>query len=293
MIVKLLSRHNASYDSLIGYILKGARAKGKEPQVFTHNLRSEDKKGWVKEYIENEALRQHPRSNQVYLYHEIISFSNKEETGAITKEMLDDIGNQYISLRGKDGVFMGAVHQEKGHTHIHFCTSGVKFRTGMAFRMSRYELQGVKIKLQEYHKQKYPEIKQSFPKHGKGQEYVTDREWQARHKDERAVLKSEISAQVKSCFDVAKSQKEFLELLRDKGLHHYERSGKATGITYEDTKFRFSRMGISNEQFNGLAVDRAEEQKALDEIQAIRDGKEERAMKEKDIDDQDLDMERR
>ena len=274
MIVKILSRNNPSYSSLIDYILKGSKAKDHEPQIFTHNLRSETKQGWVKEYIDNEALRQNHRSNQIYLYHEILSFSNKEDEGAISKEVLDDIGKQYIALRGHDGLFVGAVHHDKEHTHIHFCTSGVKFRTGKAFRLSKYDLQGVKIRLQEYHKEKYPEIKQSFPEHSNGREYVTNREWQARYKDERAIAKVKIQQEVQECFTKAKTQKEFLELLRDKNLPHYERNGMATGIVHGEMKIRFSRLDISKEQFLSKPQDRTEDAKALSAIRRIRESKE-------------------
>src|SRR5437764_439049 len=119
MIVKILSRNNPSYASLIDYILKGSKANGHESQIFTQNL-------------------------------------------------------------------------------------------------------------QEYHKERYPQITQSFPEHYSGQEYITDREWQARHKGERAIVKVQIQQTVHECFAKAKTQKEFLELLRDRNLPHYERNGVPT-----------------------------------------------------------------
>jgi hypothetical protein len=69
------------------------------------------------------------------------------------------------------------------------------------------------------------------------------------------------------------TQKEFLNNLRDLDLHFYERNGFPTGVVYDDMKFRFSRLGIEKEQFEGLPEDKTEEQKALDEIQAIRESR--------------------
>src|ERR1043166_3434687 len=132
MIVKILSRHSPSYRNLIDYILQN----GKVGQVITHNLRSDEPEGWTNEFLENESYRKHLRKGQVYLYHEILSFSNEEESEDITPEMLDDIARKYIELRGTEGVYLASVHTDKDHRHIHFCTSGVKLRPAQAMRMS-------------------------------------------------------------------------------------------------------------------------------------------------------------
>jgi len=270
MIVKILARHKPSYKSLIGYILRGAKENGNKPIIFTHNIKAKAEASWEKEYLINESLRNHQRSNQTYLYHEIISFSNKEDDTLFTKEMLEDIGNKYISLRGREGIFIGAVHKDRDHTHFHFCTSGLKYRTGKAFRLSKYELQGIKIKLQDYHKEKYPEISHSFPEHAQGKAYVTDREWQLKHRDNRQSVKEQIQKTVKESFDKAKTQKEFLDFLQEKNLNHYERNGIPTGITFEDMKIRFSRLDISKEQYMAKNEGMTAEHKALAQIRNLR-----------------------
>jgi hypothetical protein len=271
MIVKLLTRHSPSYASLIDYIMKESKSNNGSPQIFTHNIRSKDKNGWVKEFIKNESFRQYPRKNQVYLYHEIISFSNKELKSAIAKDMLNDIALKYFSFRGREGMYVGAVHSDKDHVHIHFCTSGVKYRTGKAFRLSRDELHNAKVRLQEYQVKRYPELTKSICAHGKGKEYLTNSEWQQKNRNKRVLLKEELKEMVKSCFTKAKTQNHFLFLLRDAGLHHYERNGVATGITYENLKFRFSRFDLTKDKLNTLPLERTEEDRALQAIREIRD----------------------
>jgi len=269
MIVKILSRHSASFKSLAEYIVRGAGKEGK-PQIFTHNLRSENTDGRVREFLENEAHRTYTRRNQVFIYHEIVSLSNKEDGTKITKSVLDALARKYISLRGKQGMFLGAVHRDKEHVHIHFMTAGLEYRTGKSFRLKKYQLQELKIKFQEYHRKKHPELTQSTVNHGKGREYVTDKEWQARHRDERSLAKKEVQDMVKACYARTHTQKEFLELLRENNLHFYERNGEPTGIIYNNLKIRFTRMEITKKQIENLRTDRTEEEQALAEIRAIR-----------------------
>jgi hypothetical protein len=275
MIVKILTRHSPSYESLLKYILQEDKTKDEKQITITHNIRSHDPKDWPREFIQNEAFRKYPRSNQIYLYHEILSFSSREDEKNVTPEMIEDISRQYINLRGNKGIYIGVPHRDKDHVHIHFCTSGLEYRNGKAFRLSKEDLHLVKTKLQEYHKEKYPQIDQSTVGHGKGKAYVTDREWYATHKAQRTLHKETLKHHLKDAFSKAKTQNEFLALLREAGLHHYERNGKPTGIVFEDMKFRFTRLGMEKEQLYSLPIDKTEEQKVLDEIQHIRESRSE------------------
>jgi len=267
MIVKVLTRHSPSYKSLINYIIDGSKDKDGKEHFMTHNLRSDTRAGYEQEFIENEALRKNRRSDQIYMYHEIISISANEDIANITDTMLNDLAQKYISLRGSNGIFVGAVHLEKEHVHIHFISSGTEFRTGKAFRLSKHELQSLKIKFQEYHQKKYPELTESTVLHGHHAEYVTNKKWQVQHRDGRQYAKEQIQATITECFLKATTQKEFLESLRNNDLHFYERNSTPAGIIYENLKIRFSRLGI---QFDKLRPDRTEEEKALAVIQQLR-----------------------
>jgi hypothetical protein len=282
-ILKILSRHTPSYKSLIEYILQ--EGKNDKPEIFTHNLRSDAIAGYTKEFIENESFRQHTRSDQVYLFHEILSFNAMEDASKLSPEVIQNITNEYIRLRGQEGVILGAVHRDKEHVHVHMCVSALKFRTGTSFRLSKNQLRELKVSLQEYHKQKYPEISKSFPQHGNGKAYVKNSPWYALQRQQRNLLKDHINDKVRSCFEKAASQKEFLELLREENLHHYERGGKPYGIDYEDTKFRFSGL-LEPEQFESLPVDLNEEEKALAEISSIREEREDKEREELEREDE-------
>ncbi len=172
---------------------------------------------------------------------------------------------------------LGAAHRDKEHVHVHFCTSGLHFRTGTSFGLSNSQLHELKVSFQDFHKQHYPELTKSNPEHGKGQRYLNHSQWHAKHKEQ-------IIEQVRQYFTQAKSQSEFLALLRDADLHHYERNGTPTGIEYEGMKFRFSRL-LEDNQFAHLPVERSEEDTALEAIASVRKRQQQRDEVNRDIED--------
>jgi REP element-mobilizing transposase RayT len=268
MIVKVLSRHSPSYGGLIEYITKEGKGNKGNPVIITHNLKGNSKPEWIKQFIENESFRQHPRKNQIFLYHEIISLSSKENKELITQVVLEDLANQYINFRGKDGMYVAAFHEDKDHMHIHFAISGVKYRTGQAHRLTHQSLHELKVHFQDYHKGQYPFLSNSIPEHGKDKEYLKNKEYFLKTK--RTNVKETIKEKIHELFKEAKSQQHFLQLLRENNLNHYERNGIPTGIVHDDLKFRFSRLDVP---FKEIPVDpkmEIEEQKVLDEIQVIR-----------------------
>jgi hypothetical protein len=277
-IIKILSRHSPTYASLIGYILRYIVNEGKADKapIYTNNLRSSNMEGYLKEFIENEAFRRHSRSDQVHLFHEIISFHADEHKDAITPALIDDLTHEYMRLRGSTGVMLGAVHHDKEHFHIHFCVSALHYRTGMSFGLGKQELQDLKVSFQEYHKQRYPELSKSFPKHGSKGRYINHAQWYAQQR--QVVIEK-----VQQCFASAHTQNEFLALLRDNELHHYERNGKPTGIEYEGAKFRFSKL-LADKRFESLPIEHNEADIALADIKAVRERQRGRDVKDRDSD---------
>ncbi len=249
MIYKVLARHTNSFASLLSYIFK--KSKTSEKHIFLHNIRGKTKKEWIQEYNENETYRIHKRSDQAFMFHEILSFSNQDKT-KINEKILQDIAYEYIRLRGKSGVFAGAVHYDKDHIHIHFCVSSLEYRTGKAFRLSPTKLKELKVQLQEYHIQKYPELTSSICEHGKGSEYLTDKEYHHKKRTSRKLIKEEIQEYVVKIYNQSSTLKSFCEALREAGLHHYERKGVPMGVTYLGAKFRFSRLGLEKDSIEKL-----------------------------------------
>lgn len=253
MFVKVLSRKNPSYRQLAEYILKDRTPSKSAQDILKHNIKGSTIDAIVKEFERNESLRTFNRKDQIALFHEIISLSSNEENYIPDSTMLD-LTRKYIELRGHQGVYFAALHRDTEHCHAHIMTSALEYMTGKAHRISKSALQDIKLILQDYHLQKYPEITESFCDHSKGRTYAKNKEYQRRHKEERTKLKESVQQQVQDLFKQSKTFDKFINSLRDNGLHHYERSGVASGLTIGETKIRFSRLGIAKEEIEQLKL---------------------------------------
>ncbi|QKJ32464.1 relaxase/mobilization nuclease domain-containing protein [Mucilaginibacter mali] len=280
-IVKVLSRHSPSYASLAGYILRYIANDQKTGQVrvYTSNLRSDSIAGYVSEFVENESFRRVDRSDAVRIYHEIVGFGD-EDRKYLTEEVVDDLAREYMRLRGETGVMLGMAHYDQDHVHLHFCVSALHYRTGWSFGMSNAQMRELKERFQEYHRLKYPELASSLPEHGRGESYARPERW-------HALRREQVVEQVRQCYARAASQQDFLALLRDAGLHHYERNGDgvATGVEYQGQKFRFSRLLEDGMQLADLPIERSEEDRALEAIRAVRERQIERDGRDRDTED--------
>ncbi len=168
---------------------------------------------------------------------------------------------------------LAGVHRDKEHIHLHVAVSALKYRTGESVRMSHSEFTKLKNNFQKYHQIKYPEIKMSFPEHGKGKVNLKDRDWYAINKKKRDLTKSELTRQINFCLSVAKSKSEFYDMLLKKHIFTYERSGHSEGVIKDDSKFRFRRLGVDMEKINELPELNERDKKALDEIDLLRSRK--------------------
>lgn len=251
MFVKILSRKNPSYRQLVEYILKDRSPSKSAKDIIKHNIKGSTVNAIIKEFERNESFRTFNRKDQIALFHEIISLSSNEEN-YIQDEVMIDLTRKYLELRGNKGMYLAALHRDTEHCHAHVMTSALEYATGKAHRISKSALQDIKLILQDYHLQKYPEISESFCDHRKGRIYAKNTEYQRRHKEERTKLKEKVQQQVQDLFKLSKNFDEFLALLRDNGIHHYERNGIATGITIGETKIRFQRLGVTKEEIEQL-----------------------------------------
>lgn len=285
-IVKIIPWSTPGYAGLVDYVQKEGKAKGGgRPEVVPHNFRGTTRNEWIQELKGNEAWRRYPKQGNIYIYQEIISFHPKDAKH-ITKEMLESMMHKYMDLRGRDGMYLCAIHDhDDKQPHIHCAVSGVKFRTGMAHRLTPKTMRELKVNLQNFQKDRWAqEMSHSLPNHGAGRGYQTDAEYfLQKRKNERANAKELLQKQVAELYAQAKSQTEFLERLRDAGLHHYERDGVPTGIYLEGSNLKFRFSGLET-PLDELPVDRTEEDKVLEEIRAIREARFNRDRDEMDMD---------
>jgi hypothetical protein len=270
-ILKMLGRHTLSaFSQTLNYINQSQKQKG-EPVL--HNLRSsaENSMALVDEFLTNEAYRK-VTSNRVYCYHSILSVSDLDQKAA-TPEVMEALIRKYFELRG-DILAYAVAHYDTNTPHWHVLESGTYYRENKATGLRKVELQGLKLELEDFVKEHYPELEHSLVVHGKGREYTTEPEYQLGKRGEQSE-REKLKQLVQEAYHTASSKQQFLETLQEHGYLHYERNsdGQPTGLISESgRKFRFKTLGLDPEKIKALEKDheRTREQELLNQIQSIR-----------------------
>lgn len=178
MILKNLTRKKTGTRQLVRYIFrymlqaeKTGVLKHKDdckPFIFRHNIKSKTVEGFIKEFENNLLLRKRKTSNQTIIHHTILSWSHKD-ANQITDKKLRTIARRFVQLRGENNLFVGTKHSDRSHIHLHFAVSGNQIN-GCSSRLSKKEFEDLKKSLDEFQKEKYPELSNSLPRHGLSKE---------------------------------------------------------------------------------------------------------------------------
>ena len=272
MILKNLTRRSNT-GQLVNYLFKQEKDSKPKP-ILKHNLRSQTIKGWTKELDKNFELRLNSRKDNILLHHTIISFSNKDKK-QINPELLEDITKKYIELRGKDNIYLASSHHDKDHIHLHIVMSSTKLITGESNRISRQEFRDLKLAMDEYQKEKYPELVNSLPAHGKSQKLqLTDPELKLQDRERKLSEKQGLFQTVETVYIRSKSVDNFLSELKSEGVNTYNRGGKVYGLEDESGRhYRFKTLGFDLKKLEELDRKAQEEAMQLQELASLRDAK--------------------
>jgi len=296
VILKSLSRKTNSGSQLVKYVFRYILNPEKHidtiapqilhdshsPLIIRHNIRSRTSiKGFIQEFEENESYRLVKRKDSVRLFHHIIGFSNLDREN-VTDKVLKDIAKQFIKLRGNN-LYLGTAHYNTDSIHLHLICSGTQLN-GRSSRMSKQQMHHLKLSLDAYQKEKYPELIHSLPEHGKKRRLAKEALITA-IKHERSTNKLSLSTVLEQAYEQATSKKHFLSQIKALGHEPYVRNGKLQGVLYEGKKYRFSRLGFDENRFEQLEQAKAPVDRELVQLQELRKGrlrelqKEERSIK--------------
>ena len=89
-------------------------------------------------------------------------------------------------------------------------------------------------------------------KHGKGSKSLSDAEFQMKMRTNRLTDKQQVLEILNTCFAKSKSKDDFFLKLNERGLTTYIRSGKLTGILFQNKKHRLARLGYNENILNEL-----------------------------------------
>jgi Relaxase/Mobilisation nuclease domain len=286
MIIKALSR-KAGGGQLIRYILRYALddekqtvSKDQPAQSFIirHNIRSRSIEGFIKEFKQNEANRIHKRSNQTVLNHFIISFSPGDSKN-IDDETLKAIAKKFIQLRGENNLYVGSKHLDKEHIHLHIAGSGTQIN-GLSSRISKKELADLKLELDVYQKEQFPELFHSLPQHGF---LIKQKDPLKRIKsigqDKHQTQRKGVLKDLEATYSKSVSLDAFLSELKVLGHEPYYRAGKLAGIKYQgQRKFRLAKLGFEAEKLEQLNIPKDKESLELVALQQLRKGSKEKEL---------------
>lgn len=292
MIIKTKSR-KSGVKQLLSYLFKDETKLENdrhEKLIIRKNVRGRSLEKWVKEFEHNQSLRSTKRKDEVKAYHTVISFHDKDREH-IDKAVLKDIAKEYMKQKGVDIMYIATAHYDQEHIHIHIAESGAKYMTGKANRMSKQQFANLKVAMETYQKERYPELVHS----------VSGRNTKSKlsHLNDRTTQKNTLSKLLEEGYANSKSLDDFVAYLESSGHQPYYRNGVLTGIKYEgDRKFRFSKLGYDKEKMGELST-RDEEQKELSELSNIRENASSRSREstgreivdEHEYEEKDLDME--
>jgi hypothetical protein len=271
----------SNIGQLVNYILKPEKIEKAEP-ILKHNLRSRSPIGWTKEFESNNALRLYKRSDNIKLNHTILSFSNKD-IEHISKDLLKDISKKFIELRGNDNLFLASSHHDKDHIHLHILMSATKYMTGESNRISKLEFKELKLALDAYQKEKYPELAHSLPEHGKRSKVQSStKEYPIQNDNVKLSQKQQISETIAEIYGKTKSSQEFLSQLKFEGLEPYFRGGSVYGVEDQGRHYRFKTLGFDINKLDELDKKSSKEE---DELQQLSDLRESKSL-EKEVEDE-------
>lgn len=242
-------------------------ARTQAPFVIKQNMRTRSINGYVKELEKNEEGRIRKSVNQVAAYHTILSWSPKD-AHLMSDQMLKEIAGHYMQLRGDNIMIVGTKHSDKGHLHLHLAESATQLN-GKSSRLSKQQFATIKQQLQEFQKERYPDLFNSLPQHGKGKNLGKE-ELKNIKRHERSSYNDKLIQLIETNARSCSSLKELESSLAKEKVQTYYSSGKLTGLEYEGMKFRFSRLGVE-EMIKEISLRETRNVKELQSLRAIRE----------------------
>ncbi|MEY8215299.1 MAG: hypothetical protein RPR97_12575 [Colwellia sp.] len=228
-----MSRKEGSFSQLYEYMEKGA-SRQDDKFRFTYNFFGRKKEQILNEFSNNAEQLKY-RENGVYLYHEIISISrSKTLSDDEQKKALYEIVQEYTKRRAFGNLACGYMHDEKDNNlHFHLMISSNEVNKSNRVSLRKKEFSTLKVEMEKWVLQKYPELKQ---------EKIISKKSQ--YKDQ----KEEFKDSLQSILSTAKSREDLHKLLENNQAS-YKIRGKTITFTNGKTgkKHRLNTLGLGGE----------------------------------------------
>ncbi len=243
MIIKSMSRKTPSFHQLIRYIdhVQDAGAP------IHHNLVEKSPTAIQTEFQTNARLLP-PRKNGNILYHEVLSFGEKD-SAHLSPAILEDLTRTYLEKRAPHALAYARAHFDTDSPHVHLMLSANNLESTKRLRLSKKQFRKVQKEVEEYQKQQYPFLEHSLAQ-GKRKTAAPrisreERE-RARRGEQKPTRKEEVRQLVSTVLEKAPSGTACYQHLLSLGLKLYKR-GNLVGIEEKKNgrKYRLKTLGLA------------------------------------------------
>ena len=252
MIVKTTRWKQKNISYLLNYIDndKGKTKGDKETFSLFHNICHPNLKDAQEAFKINETYRK-KRKNGVVIYHEILSFHQKDNKN-LDVNVLEDIALKYIEIRGNNALCFAKPHLNDANIHIHFAFSGTEYKCSKTLRMDNKTFKQNRLAIEQYQMEHYPDLSNSIVYHNsksKQRNKTKDREYQTKKRTRKTTDKETLTDILKEHSNAAKSFDEFCKILNKEGFELYKYRDKINGIYLNKRKYRFKTLGFGADFF--------------------------------------------
>ena len=263
MIIKMLRcKQRSDIGRLVDYVLcDKERIKNINDTFFiAHNMYARNQEEFKKAFYANDEFRK-KRKNGVVIYHEVLSFSEKDK---VTLKQLEYITQKYIALRANDAIVLAKPHIEEGHYHVHLLISGTACCSSKVMRLDNKQFAHVRKSIEKYQLEKYPELTHSIvhinkkekdrlqEKEGKNKRKERGLQTKKRMGTHKKLDKEKLQKALFEMLDYSQTKDDFMRFLEQESLELYLYRGKLTGVIYKGRKYRFRTLGIPKERLLAL-----------------------------------------
>jgi hypothetical protein len=246
MIIKSMSRSEASFGQLVRYI-----AEGCQDRTFNlyRNLFVTDEASVISAFDKNGKLLK-ARKNGITMHHEIISITRAAGVPLHhQKQVLFEIASRYASERAPHCLMFGALHEDKeNNLHYHLMISVNRKDEAKRHRLSKADFISLQRRLEAHVLADYPELQQAVAINKTAERKKTQATQELERRTGSLPERDELSQGLKSLFEMAKSEEQFRSLLRQAGFTVYVR-GKHVGFKHEATgkRYRLATLGLTTD----------------------------------------------
>ena len=160
MIIKSMSRKEATFGQLIGYMNREAAAE--RYSLWRHCYGRKERE--LEAEFKTNAAHMRARKNGVYMYHEILSITKTAHlSDEDMKLTLRKIAQEYVLRRCPNNMVYGVIHDDHAHhLHYHLLISAIEAGEKTRTRLSRAEFQTLKVEMERRVLAEFPALRQRW-----------------------------------------------------------------------------------------------------------------------------------